>query len=301
MNADENINKIIYYESLSIVIKLSFLFLIGIGNYRSILLLIIYFSIKSISKKIIERVILNLLFVPVFLYLIFYDLEFGQLWLERSNNFILFVVLFIVVDHVLTRYINIFFEKTSNGHVFTYCSNCRYENKQLTIKCNNCNYEKIGDGEINYDTKQSKYDISFFGMPKLLRHELGENNILNLSLSSEEFIHISIKVIIGNSPYINGFKRLCSFIVFTNKNIIFMHKIYIHRGYRWKENVNLLDVKEVSKENKKISISSRQAIRITNGQQTFDIFLWSLNKTDSSFEEHFNIIKNHIQKMQCQN
>lgn len=170
-----------FFDSFSAVIKLSILFLVGVGNYRSVLFLIIFFCTKAFIDYKDKHDSLKVIFLPFLLGTLYLDCKFGQLWLPHNNNLILFAILFVVIDHVSTMHINALFEKTSNNYIFSYCNNCRFENIKLISKCNNCGYVKAGL-EIN---KRIDVDCVFHEQyhlqSPLLRKKMNQNSIDNLT------------------------------------------------------------------------------------------------------------------------
>lgn len=286
-----------FFESLSAVIKLALIFLIGVGSYRSVLFLILFYCIMALFDYQHKYNVLKLLFLPLFLCTLYYDFKYGQLFFRYDYNLVLFIIFFVIIDKYTTKYINTLIEKISNHSVFSYCSNCKFENNKLTNKCNNCGFE---DGlKLNImNNKHKVYDDSFYLQLPGLNHKLKQNTIDNLLMDEDEFIYMSIKIKLGNSPYIDDNKKLCKSIVITNKNIIFLNELYCQRGWRWREKTCLMSIEKIDAINKKISISTRQAIKLCAGSRTFEIFLWSMNKQEDIFYKYFCSINTHIEKMQ---
>lgn len=284
-----------FYDSLSASLKLLVLFLIGIGNYRSVLFLIVFFCIKAIVDYKDKHIFLQILFVPILLLSVFFDFKNGQLWLIHNfNNLPLFVVAFVVVDHVSTMFINAAVERISKGHIFSYCNNCRFENIKLTSKCGHCGYENSSAEPIAGVDTRSIYNEQYQTQLPLFRKFLNADSIANLSLEEGETICMSIKVSFGSGPYVDGYKKLCKQIVITNKNVIFLHNLYFQRGWRWREKISLKSISEITAVRKKISVGERQAIRLNANGHTYELFFWSINKSNDEFMEYFGMVKQQL-------
>lgn len=284
-----------FYDSLSVSIKLSVLFILGIGNYRSILFLIIFFIVKALVESKEKIMLLQVLFAPILVVFAFLDYKNGQLWIVHNlNNIPLFLIGFIIVDHVLTMYINAFVEKISNGFVFSCCNNCRHENVKLTKICRECGYERSGNERRSVFDFAQAFSEDYYKQPILLRKRMEQCEVANLSLSDSEKIYMSIKVKVGTLPYKDDTKILCDTIVITNKNIIFIGKINFQRGWRWREKLQLKSITQINLISKKVSISERQVVQLSSDSHCYEFFLWSTREQNNKYLEHFQAVKQTI-------
>jgi len=285
-----------FYDSISVVIKLILLFTIGVGNYRAIIALIVYFSARALVCNKAINISLNLLTAPLVVFAILYDVKYGQLWSSHEYNLFYLIVAFIVIDHVSTKYINMLTEHISNNYIFSYCLNCKYENNGLTASCKNCGHE---GGSVDVPLVRNEiYDDSFKSQLPTLRYAIDNYSIANLSLTIDEKIYMSIKIGFGDGPRISGKKQLCTNVVITNRNIILMHKFIFQRGWRWREKISLNDIKEVVMVDQNITSSARQSIKLSTESSTYELFLWTLYKQKKEFHKYYDAINNHIIKMQ---
>lgn len=297
MNIQKYIKSPEFFDSFSAFVKLVIIFLIGIGNYRSVLFLCVFYCAKSFIDYEQKHDFLKFLFLPPFLYLVYLDLKLGQLWFNRSNNLLIFAITLLIVDLLSTKYIYILAEKLINNYVFSYCVNCRHENSKFVTRCNNCGYEK--NSVLNMKKNDSKlYDDTFLFQLPFLKNILKTDYVNDLCLGDNECIYMSIKINFGNSPYIDGHKKLFKSIVVTNKRIIFFNKLHFQRGWNFREEIPLKSIEKILAENKKIGNSTRQTIKLCAGIRTFEIFLWSINKEEKTFNKYFDAINMNIKKIQ---
>lgn len=297
MTMNNLVKSVEFFDSMSVVIKLTLLFLLSVGNYRTILVFIIFFIAKAFIRHKVGQKLLIVLIIPAVIYTLLLDIRLGQLWLSHKYNTIIFIIMFIAIDHILSKYTNILAEKISNNCVFSYCSNCKYENNKLAVKCRNCGYDgnKQDVTTINHN---NLYDNSFmYQLPKF-KYILTSGVIANLSLAESEHIYMSMKVGFGDGPRIDGKKQLCSHIVITNLNVILMHKFLFQRGWRWREKISLNDVNEVVMVEQNLTSSARQSIKLNTILHTYELFLWTLFKQKNDFNNYFSVINQHIIKMQ---
>lgn len=297
MVRDKYIKSAEFFDSLSTASKLTVLLLIGVGNYRSVIFLIIFFCIKAVVDYEKKHNYLKILLMPVLILTIYYDVAYGQIWFQNKYNIALFLILLIIIDHTATSTLNALVEKISVGNVFSYCPDCKYENKKLTIKCSYCGHE----GNRTYAYQQSFnniYDKSFhFQFPKL-KYNLKSGVIADLSLAENEHVYMSVKVGFGDGPRIDGNKHLCSHVIITNQNIILMHKFLFQRGWRWLAKISLNDIKEIVMVDQNITSSARQSIKLSTESNTYELFLWTLYKQKNEFQKYYDAINQHILKMQ---
>lgn len=284
-------------SSLLLSLELAIVMLLGFGRYRSCLFLICYFVIIAIlQSREVKINTFRIFYVLVVIVAIYYDIRFGQVWPSfESVNIIHFFVAFIVVDYTSGRYLNNLIERLSKGYVFSYCSSCRYENVKLTEKCAKCGTSNSSNYNERLGVDSNPiYAESFCKNLDRLKCRLGNKTIRNLCLSKTEEIVFSIKVNFINGIYKNDIKYLCSYVVITSENLIFIYMDSFHRGWYFREKVKINLIRKVCASNKNIGVSGRQVVQIHTKNEIYEFFLWLRDKPSEVHLTHVLAIKDGI-------
>lgn len=279
--------------SLSIVIKLFIMLAFGFGYYRVTIAIIVYFLIKCIiSNK--YRTIYSLVYASLIFITLDLDIKNGPFFMIfKFERFYHPIILFILIDYTTSSLVSAVIEYLSGGKLFSYCSNCKYENVKLTDVCSNCGH-KATDVERPIISSCSK-ELSNIPMDSCFNYKLEKRQIDNLSLDHDECIIASIKVNYIKGIYIDDVKKLCSYISITNKNIIFIHVMTIHRGWRYRNKISLKSVNAIYSDKKQIGPSNFNVINIKTNDHNYKFYISLTDRPKQEYEICVSQLNNIIQ------
>jgi len=280
-------------SSLAVAIKISILLLLGIGYYRVILLVLLYLIIKTLVHNSDAKLLLNIICAPIALILLVNDYKNGQLLVIHQWEKIYHpIILFIALDYAASDHINRLIELISNGRIFSCCKSCGYANVKLTNKCRNCGFD--GSSDEIYKRCFGDVEIAYRESYPLLSHKLNKKQIDYLSLNSNEIICACLKVNSINGIYVDDVKRLCSYVVVTNKNIIFISFTTFYRGWLYREKISVDLVNDISATTRKIGITDRKVVKVNADNHAYEFFLWLFDKSNDEQITYANMIRDII-------
>ena len=257
--------------SLSVVIKLIIMLAFGVGYYRVTIAIIVYFLFKSIiSDK--YRATYSLLYAGLIFITLNLDIKNGPLLIVFNfERFYHPIILFLIIDYTTSSLVSIIFEYLSGGKVFSYCSNCKYENVKLTSVCSNCGHKATDVKQVIFSSNSEKLSNITFNC--CFNYNPNKRQIDNLSLDHDECIIASIKVNFIKGIYVDDIKRLCSYISITNKNIVIIHAMKIHRGWRYRKKISLNSVSAIYTDKIQVGPSSFNVINIKTNDHDYKFYL----------------------------
>jgi hypothetical protein len=146
-----------FYTSISVSLILAFLFATGIGSYRLTLVLVIFFSVRAFFVTESNKAIFKTILLPLTAVTLVFDVKYGELFTFHHYGGILSsIAAFLLISFALNNFINTRAEKHSEGWLFSWCPNCKYENKGLTLNCKNCGYAKKREEETGKPRRRKK-------------------------------------------------------------------------------------------------------------------------------------------------
>ena len=267
---------------------------LGFGYYRVTLFIFSYFIFKAILRNEQARRFLNFFYVPIIGFSLYFDYMYGSLWsMYKWERFYHSILLIIIIDYTATKYINAFVELVSDGRVFSYCTKCKYENIKLTSVCKNCGYDaERGNGSSHPSDNTNTNQISYSTNYPLLSQKLTDYEIANIGLSTDEIIRVCLKRYSLNAIYIDGIKTLCTYIVITNRHLIIIDSIKVHRGWRFREKVKLDSIIDVSAEKRKFGPSGFNVVKVTTNNHVYEFTFWMVDKSREEHIKYTNVVRN---------
>jgi len=232
------------------------IFLSGIGRYRAILFLFIYFLIYSVflSNSCNTR-LLKKIYAPILVIAIYFDINTGPvLPILPFNNILLAFVCYFSLKWLLDAFYKKGIESLTSQNIFTCCPNCKHETNEFTDKCDKCGYSSIA-------LKGSEFSISANkGYEFPIEKEEATMEKVSLGFSSDASI------------YKNGSMLDFSELVITDKRIILISKKFFQRGISNKTDFLLSVITNVHIEERKHHGLKMNIIVFTANGDTYELF-----------------------------
>lgn len=237
-------------------------FIIGIGRYRVVVALIIYFFIKALLKYYsIDISKYEKLYFPILILMIIFDYKFGQIYPVFSKSDPIVALLIVIFSEILlSKHIKSLIENVSNGEIFTLCQKCGYDMTDFAEKCNNCGYI------LKNITNKNKYiDHNNHGRSKIFK---------NVKLEDGEKILKIIKLdrLTGKSIYVDNKKLILSYMIITNINIILLFVNSFGRGWKYKQIIHKNEINDIKISDKFYINKTIPVLSIITNENIFDLY-----------------------------
>lgn len=224
-----------YYEIVTLLgesISYLLLFSIGICRYR----IIIYLALAGIARAIansngVGKNAFNIIITAMALPLVYLDMLYGQLYPVFPHfNIIISVGALIFTVITINTCLKQLVQKITCNEIFTYCLNCKFENKHLVKTCANCRSTVIDFKDV--DNKYEK--------PKSL-----------LNIIDGEYVVAIYHIGKYRGVYKNDIKLQIMNMIITNINTIFINYKYNCKGWSYREEINNNNIIKMVIEKKK--------------------------------------------------
>lgn len=262
-NMKEYIVKFIkhYYICLTQIymsIIAAIIFLAGIGRYRSILFLSIYFMVYSLVLLNKSNVVaIKKIYAPLLVVAIFFDIKNGPVLPVLSfNNIIIAFVAYFSLKWLLDGLYKKAIEGLTNKTIFTCCPKCNFETNQFAVECNNCGYSSINLTSLEFQLTEQKV--------KLHESLLDRDEVIRKT--------ISLGFLSDASIYKNGSMLDCNKCIITNQRIILMTKQFYRRGISNKFEILLSAISNVHIEERKHHGLNMNIIVFTEQENSYELF-----------------------------
>lgn len=227
----------------------AFLFLVGIGRYRTILLTSCYYFIEAIFVYArVKPIYTKPIFGPLVIIMLFIDFKYGQLLpIYPNNNVLVAIFAFVLAELLFNKYLIVFIQKISNYYYFGCCPHCHYANKELTNKCSNCGFV-ANDLPRN---KSERIPLTFKSIRlnskcnTALTFQVPSKCLSLLNFDNNEECIGSLRIFPERGIYVNGSKILVKYIIITTARIILLDYHFYYSGWTYRQYVDIGSIHSV--------------------------------------------------------
>jgi hypothetical protein len=215
-------------------------FFSGIGGYRVVVSLIVFFAVKSLIKIVNNNTqTIEMIYLPLILVSIYFDLKYGQIYKSYENSSPIIAVLLVVfIDIAINNTIKQMIEYVSEGKIFSVCPKCSFEMVGLETRCYECNYTRASAQSLDnaLNTPCAKSDWRF-----------NVENVIGLEDGEKIDKQINLGVFSAKSVFKDKNRLSLSKAIITNKRFVLLKtKIFGRGGWVYREYVQLDNIKEIS-------------------------------------------------------
>lgn len=273
-------------RSIALGLETLFVYALGLGRYRSVLVVGIFSLVRGLPILMRRRSTLVLAaFTPFILAAVYLDAKWGQIAPVFSRlHFFITIASLIFVDAVVSRWcLYGALQRWSNGRLFKQCPQCKYDNRSLVSVCGQCAYESGKRSEtVKSCEPSSNPEVPEDVATEIMSYTKGgfrppSKKILGLvSLDDDEFLLIHMRIFPYRSFFKNGVRSLAGNLLLTTKRIYFIHSVFFESGWRMRECLTYQEVVSVIVTTRRVATTSEPLLRLTTLENEYEIVFKSI-------------------------